>query len=146
MSGASSRRKGHAFEVKCAKVLRGLTGLDIRTTRELGASYGADLCTVTGYDKLGRPAAHIPTVLDWSVECKAVVGRSPGAWLKQAEEQAIAGATPVVIWRRKNYPFEKGSAFTRAADGSVYEETLAQWILLVAQSPILKRVEGGSAQ
>lgn len=130
VSGASSRRKGHAFEVKCANKLSDYLDLDIRTSRALGASYGADLATVTGYDAHGRPALHVPTVLGWSVECKAVKARSPGKWLKQAEDQMVQGSVPVVLWRRLHQPWEQGLAFLRddEAPRRVAEVLIEEWL------------------
>lgn len=111
MSGSSSRNRGHRFEVSCANQLSERTGLHVVTGRFFGLTYGADLVTVTGYDQLGRPVTYDPAVLGWSVECKAVARRNPGGWLKQADEQRAPGTTPVVLWRKKNYPWEAGSAF-----------------------------------
>lgn len=130
MSGASSRRKGHDFEVKVAKELSKVTGLDIRTTRALGASFGADVATVTGYDAHGRPVTSVPEVLGWSVEAKAVARRNPNVWLRQARDQAAPGTTPVVLWRRKHAPFGKGSAFVYDDDAprGWREVTISEWI------------------
>lgn len=130
MGGAANRRKGHAYEVKSANELSERLHLDIRTTRSLGANYGADVATVTGYDAHGRPALHIPTILGWSVECKAVASRSPGKWLKQAEDQMVQGAIPVVLWRRLHKPWDQGLAFLRdeEAPRRVAEVLIEEWL------------------
>jgi hypothetical protein len=124
MSGKSSRDKGHRWERKLANILSDLTGLDVRTTRSLGATYGADLATVTGYDQLGRPAAHIPSVLGWSIEAKAVKTRYPKAWVKQAIEQSLQGTRPVVLWKVGR----KGSAFLPAPHEGWIEMPLDDWL------------------
>lgn len=137
MSGASSRRKGHRYEVRTAKVLSDLTGLDIRTTRSLGASYGADVATVTGYDAHDRPVTHVPEVLGWSVECKNWSVREPGTWLRQAAQQAAPGLTPVVLWNRQNHAYEAGSAFVydvRATYGW-RETSIGEWLTLLVPEP-----------
>lgn len=130
MSGKYSRRRGHEFEVECANRLSEHTGLDIVTTRSLGATYGADLCTVTAYDNHGRPVTHIPSVLGFSIECKAVVQRCPKQWLRQATNQAAPGTTPVVLWSRKHYAWGKGSAFISDPDAprGWRETPISEWL------------------
>lgn len=110
MGGRYSRDKGHRYERNCANRLSGRTGLEVLTTRKLGASYGADLATVTGYDGNGRPAVHVPSVLGWSVECKDVEAWAPEAWVDQAVNQAAPDTRPVVLANRSGCPFGKGWA------------------------------------
>lgn len=130
MSGASSRRRGHVWERECANTLTSVLRLDIRTTRSVGASYGADLCTVTGYDAHGRPVLHVPEVLGFSIECKFVAARNPRQWLRQAAEQAAPGLIPVVLWRRKHHLFAQGSAFLDDPDAprGWVEMPIAEWL------------------
>lgn len=130
MSGRTSRERGHRWERLLANVLSDLLGLDIRTTRSLGATYGADLCTVTGYDAHGRPVTHVPSVLGFSIEAKDVAQRVPRAWLRQAADQAAPGLTPVVLWNRRNFAFEKGSAFLDDPDAprGWREEPIGEWL------------------
>lgn len=130
MSGRASRDKGKKFEQRCARELSAVTGLTVVTTRSLGATYGADLCTVTAHDNHGRPVTFDPSVLGYSVECKAVVERSPNKWLTQARDQAAPGTTPVVLWLRKYYPFAKGSAFVYddEAPRGWREMTISEWV------------------
>lgn len=130
MSGSSSRNRGHRFEVTCANELSQRTGLEIVTGRFFGLTYGADLVTVTGHDQLGRPVTYDPDVLGWSVECKAVARRNPGKWLQQAEEQRAPNTTPVVLWRKKNYSWEQGSAFLHDNDDprGWREISITEWL------------------
>lgn len=111
MSGRSSRQRGHRWEQTLARVLTETTGLDIRTGRYFGLTYGADLVTVTGYDAHERPVTYDPHILGWSIEAKNVATRCPKAWLRQADQQKAPGTVPVVLWNRRHHPFEKGSAF-----------------------------------
>jgi hypothetical protein len=130
MSGSSSRRKGHVFEVYVASFLTAYLDLDVRTGRFFGLTYGADVVTVTGYDAKGRPATFDPDVLGWSVECKAVARRDPAGWLRQADEQKAPGTTPVVLWKRPRKKFEEGSAFLldESAPRGWVETTIGEWI------------------
>ena len=116
MSGAYSRDRGRRYEVLCANELAWRLGLDVVTTRSLGATYGADLATVTAYDAHGRPAMHSPSVLGWSIECKAVKRRNPSGWLKQAREQAAPGRRPVVLWKKPRASWQDGSVFLEDED------------------------------
>lgn len=130
MSGSSGRRKGHGYEVRCARELFEVTGIDVRTGRFFGLTYGCDLVTVTGYDNLGRPATFEPSVLGWSIECKAVAQRNPRKWLRQARNQAAPGTTPVVLWQRKHHPFGAGSAFLIDEDAprGWTETSIEEWL------------------
>lgn len=116
MGGRASRQKGHRYEVACANELSERLGLDVVTTRSLGANYGADLATVIAYDAHGRPAMHLPSVLGWSVETKNVKRRNPAGWLRQAREQAAPGRRPVVLWKRPRAAWEEGSVFLDDAE------------------------------
>lgn len=130
MSGRASRSKGHRFERECANALSAITGLTVVTTRSLGATYGADLCTVTGYDGHGRPVTHVPSVLGFSIECKNDKSRNIAGWLRQARLQAAPDTMPVVLWRKRNHALAKGSAFVyddEAPRGWV-EINLETWI------------------
>lgn len=145
MSGASSRSRGHGWEVRCARELSAVTGLDVRTTRALGASFGADVATVLSYDAHGRPVESTPKVLGWSIECKKVLprDRNPAGWLRQARDQAAPGTTPVVLWSRKHYPFAKGSAFLyddEAARGWV-EVPISEWV----EHHLMKETDDGAS-
>ncbi len=130
MSGAASRRRGHAWEVQAARELAAATGLEVVTTRAVGASYGADLCVITAHDRLGRAVAHVPHVNGFSVEAKNVAIRSPKAWLQQAIDQSLPGTTPVVLWKRRGKSFRSGSAFLidDAAPRGWVELTIGEWI------------------
>lgn len=134
MSGASNRRRGHDWERLCAGMMALTTDDDVRTTRSLGASYGADLATVTGYDAHGRPALHVPWVdlggTMYSVECKAVAQRNPRKWLRQARDQAAPGTTPVVLWQRKHHSFGAGSVFLIDEDAprGWTETSIEEWL------------------
>jgi len=130
MSGASSRRLGHDWERKCANRLAEELNLLIVTSRSLGANYGADLATVTSHDALGRPVTHEPSVVGYSVECKAWGRRVPGSWLRQAQEQMAPGLIPVVLFRRKHHSWEKGSAFQYDDDAprGWDERPIGEWL------------------
>lgn len=130
MSGASSRRRGHDWEVLLANELSEVTGLHVVTTRSLGANYGADLATVTGYDARERPVTHDPAVLGWSCEAKAVKRRDPAGWLRQADEQRAPNTIPVVLWKRPNKGWREGSAFVidDAAPRGWWEMSIATWV------------------
>lgn len=130
VSGASSRRRGHTYEVASANELAERTGLDVVTTRSLGANYGADLATVTGYDARGRPVTHEPSVLGWTIECKAVKQRNPRQWLTQATEQSAPGTRPVVLWKRPRASWEDGSAFVWDVDAprGWWEMPIRTWV------------------
>lgn len=145
MSGAASRRRGHGYEVDCANELSDRTGLDIRTTRSLGANYGADLATITGYDARERPVTHEPAVLGWSCECKAVKRRDPAGWLRQADEQKAPGTIPVVLWKRPRAAWMDGSAFVydSAAPRGWWEMPIATWVegLTASRTPATPQPE-----
>lgn len=130
VSGAASRRKGHAYEQEVSRELREATGLHVVTTRSLGATYGSDICTVVALDGLGRPVVHVPSVRGWAIEVKNVRKRNPSGWLKQACDQAAPGTTPVVLWRRARKPFREGSAFTVDEDAprGWREEPISVWL------------------
>ncbi len=134
MGGLANRRRGHDWERLCAGMLTLATGDEILTSRALGAAYGADLATVTGYDNHGRPALHVPWValggMMLSVECKAVKARSPSQWLQQARDQAAPGTTPVVLWQRKHHPFGAGSVFLIDEDAprGWTETSIDEWL------------------
>lgn len=138
MSGARSRDKGHRWEVKCANELSERTGLQIVTTRSLGATYGADLCTVTSHDARGRPVTHVPSVLGWSVECKAWSVRIPRAWLRQAEEQKAPGLHSVVLWLKPHHEWESGSAFVldEEAPRGWREMSIGEWCEILAEQAL----------
>lgn len=130
MSGASSRRRGHNWEVELSNNLSEVLLLDIRTGRFFGLTYGADLVTVTGYDGKGRPVTFRPDVLGWSVEAKADKSRRISKWLRQADEQKAPGTTPVVLWKRPHKHWRDGSAFLIDEDASRgwSEQTIGEWL------------------
>lgn len=128
MSGRYSRDKGARYERKCAKELREAFGVDVQRTRALGATYGADLATVTAKDAHDRPVTHVPSVLGWSVECKDTERWAPEAWLEQAVGQAAPGTVPVVLANRSNCPFETGWAITVDEEWGWRATSIGNWI------------------
>lgn len=130
MSGRPSRQKGHRYERECANELSERLGIDVVTTRSLGANYGADLATVTAYDAHGRPVTHTPSVRGWSVETKNVKRRNPAGWLRQAIDQAAPGFKPVVLWKCPRAKWEDGSAFVMDHDAprGWWEMPIRQWV------------------
>lgn len=130
MSGASSRRRGHLWEIELSHALSEVTGLDIRTGRFFGLTYGADLVTVTGYDGYDRPVTYTPDVLGWSIEAKNDKSRNIAGWLRQARLQAAPGTTPVVLWRKRNHALAKGSAFVYDDDAprGWLEISISEWL------------------
>lgn len=133
MSGAKSRSKGHRWERTVANRLAEAFGEDIRTTRSVGANYGADLCTITGYDSHGRPAMHTPTVLGWSVELKSTERWEPDRWMEQAVNQAVFGTPAVVLANRAHAPFEAGWAIMEDDKYGWVATTIGAWIEFVGR-------------
>ena len=138
MSGASSRRRGHSFEVESANELSERTGLHIVTGRFFGLTYGSDLVTVTGYDARERPVTYAPDVLGWAIECKAAKRRTPTQWLTQATEQAAPGLRPVVLWKRPRASWEDGSAFVwdKDAPRGWWEMPIREWVAGLVPAPV----------
>ena len=140
MGGARNRRHGHQWEVLCGHELSERLGLDVVTTRSLGASYGSDLATVTAYDAHGRPVTHDPAVCGWAVETKNVRQRNPKQWLTQATEQAAPGLLPVVLWKRPRASWEDGSAFVwdASAPRGWWEMPIREWVRGLALDALVR--------
>lgn len=146
MSGASSRRRGHSFEVLCANELSERTGLHIVTGRYFGLHYGADLVTVTGYDARERPVTYEPSVLGWACECKAAKRRDPAGWLRQADEQKAPGTKPVVLWKRPYRAWDEGSAFLLDEDAprGWWEMPIRDWVAGLCEASVTSGGETAS--
>lgn len=124
MSGATSRRKGHGFEVDCANHLSQATGLEVVTARSVSAGLqaGSDLVTITHRS----PSGHVdwtPDVHGWSLECKyetekiftghasrTIPKMRPTPWLRQAKKDADSGLYAVIA-KVHRHPISEARVF-----------------------------------